>query len=52
MVQIVFGMSTLYRTKGNQIERYGYAAYGLTVTPYALMSILNLAGNLMRPDYP
>lgn len=52
IVQIVFGIFTLYRTKGNQIERFGYAAYGLTVTPYALMSVVNLAGNLLRPDYP
>jgi hypothetical protein len=50
IVQIVFGIYTLYRTKGNQIERFGYAAYGLTVTQYALMSVVNLVGNLLRPD--
>ncbi|KAB2104220.1 hypothetical protein AG0111_0g7805 [Alternaria gaisen] len=52
IVQTVFGIYTLDRTKGNQIEQFGYAAFGLTVTPYALMSIVNLLGNLMRPDYP
>jgi hypothetical protein len=52
IAQITFGIYTLYRTRGNQVQRFGYAAYGLTVTPYALMSILNLAGNLMRPNYP
>jgi len=51
IVQIVFGIYTLYRIRGNQVERFGYAAYGLTVTPYALMSIVNLTGNLLRPDY-
>jgi hypothetical protein len=51
IVQIIFGIYTLYRTRGNQVERFGYAAYGLTVTQYALMSIINLAGNLLRPDY-
>ncbi|CAN9199911.1 unnamed protein product [Alternaria alternata] len=51
IVQIAFGIRTLYTTKGNQVERFGYAAYGLTVTQYALMSFVNLAGNLLRPDY-
>jgi hypothetical protein len=52
IVQTVFGVFTLYRTRGDQAERFGYAAYGLTVTPYAMMSIVNLAGNLLRPSYP
>jgi hypothetical protein len=52
IVQLVFGIATLYRTRGDQVERFGYAAYGLTVTPYALMSAFNLVGNLLRPDYP
>jgi hypothetical protein len=52
IVQTMFGIYTLDRTKGNQIERFGYAAFGLTVTPYALMGIVNLLGNLLRPDYP
>jgi len=52
IVQTVFGIYTLVRTRGNQIERFGYAAYGLTVAPYALMSIVNLLGNLLRLDYP
>lgn len=51
IVQIAFGIRTLYTTRGNQVERFGYAAYGLTVMQYALMSIVNLAGNLLRPDY-
>ncbi|KAH0537363.1 hypothetical protein FGG08_005842 [Glutinoglossum americanum] len=43
---------TIYRSKGNQIHIYGYAAFGLTVTQYALMSLVNLLGNLMCPQYP
>lgn len=35
IIQLVFAVSTLYRTRGDQIERYGYAAFGLTVMPYA-----------------
>ncbi|KAF2012659.1 hypothetical protein BU24DRAFT_425294 [Aaosphaeria arxii CBS 175.79] len=51
IVQVIFAISTLYRTRGNQIKRYGYAAYGLTVTPYAWMSIINGFGNIIRPQY-
>lgn len=52
IAQLVFGCVTLYRTRGNQIERYGYAAFGLTVTPYVWMSFVNLMGNILQPDYP
>jgi hypothetical protein len=41
----------LSRTR-DQVQQYGYAAFGLTVVPYALMSIINLLGNLMLPGYP
>ncbi|KAK0630495.1 hypothetical protein B0T17DRAFT_222286 [Bombardia bombarda] len=51
LVQAVYAVMTLYQTRGDQISRYGYAAFGLTVTPYAIMSIVNLLGNLARPDY-
>jgi len=51
IVQILFGIHTLYRTRGNQVEQFGYAAYGLTVIQYALMSFVNLLGNIVRPDY-
>jgi hypothetical protein len=52
VVQVGFACFTLYRTRSNQIEEYGYAAFGLTVIPYALMSILNLIANLLTPEYP
>ena len=52
LAQVVYAITTLYRTKGDQITRFGYAAFGLTVIPYLFMSIMNLIGNLMRPDYP
>lgn len=39
-------------TRLNQIQEYGYAAFGLTVAPYATMSFLNLLGNLLCPQYP
>lgn len=52
VVQLLFACLTLYRTKGDQVELYGYAAFGLTVLPYAIMSILNLTANLLTPEYP
>ena len=52
LAQVVYAITTLYRAKGDQITRFGYAAFGLTVIPYLFMSIMNLIGNLMRPDYP
>jgi hypothetical protein len=51
IIQVGFAVVTLYQTRGNQIQRFGYAAFGLTVIPYAIMSIVNLLGNAMTPDY-
>ncbi|ORY17294.1 hypothetical protein BCR34DRAFT_555821 [Clohesyomyces aquaticus] len=50
--QTLFSVFTLYRSRGDQIKRYGSAAFGLTVLPYALMSTINLFANLMMPTYP
>jgi hypothetical protein len=52
MVQVVYASVTLYRTRGDQLDRYGYAAFGLTVIPYIVMSMVNLLGNLLTPEYP
>ncbi len=43
---------TLYRSRGDQIQRYGYAAFGLTVIPYLVMSIVNLVAQIATADYP
>jgi hypothetical protein len=51
ILQILWGIVTLYKTRGDQIASYGYGAFGLTVAPYAIMSIINLATNLVRPEY-
>ena len=51
IIQVVLASTTLYKTRGDQIERYGYAAFGLTVLPYIIMSIINLIGNLLTPDF-
>ncbi|KAH7075014.1 hypothetical protein FB567DRAFT_182368 [Paraphoma chrysanthemicola] len=52
LAQSAYALTTLYRARGDQIEQFGYAAFGLTVAPYAVMSIMNLVGNLCRPEYP
>jgi hypothetical protein len=31
---------------------YGYAAFGLTVTPYIITSLVNLMGQIATPEYP
>jgi hypothetical protein len=51
VLQALFATSTLYSSAGPQIDRFGYAAFGLTVAPYAVMSIINLLGNLICPEY-
>ncbi len=50
--QACYASFTLYQARGDQIQRYGYAAFGLTVTPYLIMSIVNLLSNVVTPDYP
>jgi hypothetical protein len=50
--QSIYAITTFYNTQRDQIARYGYAAFGLTVTPYAIMSLINLIGALMTPQYP
>ena len=51
IIQALYACATLYETRGDQIERYGYAAFGLTVAPYLVMSIINLIGTVLTPDY-
>ena len=52
LVQVGFACYTLYRTRSDQTRKYGYAAFGLTVIPYAVMSVINLIANLLSPEYP
>jgi hypothetical protein len=50
-VQLIFALLTLYRTRGDQLNKYGYSAFGLTVLPSFIMSSVNLAGNIVTPTY-
>ena len=49
--QTLYASFTLYQARGDQIQHYGYAAFGLTVVPYIVMSIINLASTVLTPDY-
>jgi hypothetical protein len=44
--QTLSGTATRYSARGNQIDAYGYAAFGLTVVPYIFMSLLNLLAQI------
>lgn len=49
--QTISGGYALYKARGPQIERYGFAAFGLTVIPYLLISIVNFFGALFTSEY-
>ena len=51
IVQTISGGYSLYRAQGSQIERYGWGAYGLTVLPYIVVSIVNFIGSLLTSEY-
>ncbi|KAJ7268395.1 hypothetical protein C8J57DRAFT_1181345 [Mycena rebaudengoi] len=52
IIQIVFSSFTLYRSRAALINHLGYASYSLTVLPYAVLTFVNLVGNLLTPEYP
>ncbi|KAL8769005.1 MAG: hypothetical protein Q9209_004922 [Squamulea sp. 1 TL-2023] len=51
IIQTVIGGYSLYKARGRQIEQYGYAAFGLTVLPYMMVSVINLIGSLLSSEY-
>lgn len=52
VLQFTYATVTLVQTtRGAQIDTYGYAAFGLTVVPYAMMSLMNLMSALTTPSY-
>lgn len=52
VAQILSAVVTIYKAHYSQISKYGYAAYSLTVIPYALMTAVNLIALLVTPNYP
>jgi hypothetical protein len=51
LAQTVSGGYQLYKAQGSQISQYGYAAYGLTVIPFVITSIINMLGSLLSSEY-
>lgn len=49
--QPIYASITLYNTRGNQIQQHGYPAFGFSVTPYLVMSIVNLISAVLTPDF-
>lgn len=52
IAQIAYASFQLVESSGPQIEKSGYAAYQLTIIPYAIMSLLNLLASLCEPEFP
>jgi hypothetical protein len=42
IAQLIFSCVTLYNARSTQIDKYGYAAFGLYVFPFIFMSIVNI----------
>jgi len=51
IIQLLFACATLYRSRGSQLEKYGYAAFGLTVIPYAAMTLVNFLAGFVTPEF-
>ena len=51
IAQFFYALSALYAARRHQILRFGYAAFGLTTAPFAVMSLINLVSLLFRPDF-
>ena len=51
LIQTVSGGYSLYKARGSQIDRYGFAAFGLTVLPYTIVSIINVIASLLSAEY-
>ena len=49
LVQLYSAIQVIWEAKDSE---YGYAAYQLTLIPYALMSFLNIVNSLLTPTYP
>ncbi|PQE23466.1 pogo transposable element protein [Rutstroemia sp. NJR-2017a BBW] len=50
ITQTGIGSYTLYKSRGSQLDIYGYAAFGLTVIPYVIASVINLLASLRKKE--
>lgn len=51
LVQLLFSTIQLNRAAKAEVDYYGFAAFSLTVAPYAVMSLVNLVANTLTPTY-
>jgi len=51
-IQALGATTTLYRARGDRVDWCGYAVFGLTVAPYAFMSVVNIVAHLLTPGTP
>ena len=51
LIQTVSGGYSLYKARGSQINHYGFAAFGLTVLPYMIVSVVNFLGSFLSAEY-
>jgi hypothetical protein len=47
---MVYGALSLADSRGDQINQFGYAAFGLIVAVYTVMAGINLIGHLLTSD--
>lgn len=52
IAHLVSASTLLYKMRGDQFHRYRLSSFALTVIPYFLMSLVNLMGAILTPDYP
>ncbi|KAI5778469.1 hypothetical protein EDC01DRAFT_622837 [Geopyxis carbonaria] len=51
MLQIVSSIYAVFTAYAGQTLAYGYSAFGFSVVPYTIMSILNAVANLVEASY-
>lgn len=52
LVQLGSAIPTIWAVSKPENRKHGYAAYQLTVIPYALMSVVNTLATFTTPNYP
>jgi hypothetical protein len=50
-LQSAYSSYSIYRVTQHQLLQFGYASFGLTVAPYAIMGFLNLLATLITPEF-
>lgn len=52
ITQIIYGFCQLFPSSEKPINYYGYNAYQFVITPYIVMSFLNLIASVCEPQFP